>query len=688
MPSAEINSRLPTALVSHPSKSARHHNVPELIKFITHDFEFAEEGRREREDLYEVYWKTFLTEKRRSKIKGRSNSVGPHGGLTIRGLVPLIKRAILSTRPFVRAQHNKRELRPMFPLLEMAVDYWVDLARVRSIVLTHMLKEDLIMGCAWGKVQHQTRDRPVVVPVLNEDTGGADMVETREIIYDGPAVIPVFTEDAYPYPVARDMTELEQSGYFIHRFFKTKRELLEDVTYDQDAVSKIGTRVGPGVNSSIPLDRMFEDRRRRVLGLNITQFEAQTENLRARGDEPVEVLEMIAGGQVYSLANRSIIIREDNLDHPFPIFQLCHDPIPGEIFGKSVFHDAMSPMDQRDFLVNNMYDNVARLVHSTWKGIPGLYDKRTLHPAPGGVTHVRDMNALEPMVHPDIIGSAFNLLAHLDRDLARATGFNEILSAVGSGAGTVYPETKGGAEIKQDNSLQFVGEMISNLEEEGIKRMVSIIFDIEKEYLTPEFWVALAGEEGARWRDVDPDTLARGLDWRIIGSSYAANKESQAVSVTQSFDRMLAIHARDPGVIDLRELASTFLEVWGTPNRERIVRGQPVDVGPEAEHATMAQGLPVEPEPGENFEKHLQMHMLELQRVMAEGGEDDPGYVERLMEHVDKTRDMIGRVQQAQQLMAAEAMQGDSSVLDAVGGGQGQAAVPGQVRTAEAESGV
>jgi hypothetical protein len=517
----------PTAEVSDRRKSSRPGGDPEIVKHIQDDYKFAMDGRRERENQVARFWKMYLQEPRRRRVRGRSNSVGPHGGLIIRTVVPLIKRAIFSTRPFIRAVHTKRELADMMPLLEQRIDNWIDQARIRTVVMTHMLKEALALGTTWGKVQHVTRTRPIVERFITED-GNIDREETDEITYDGPWVTYVPWEDAYPFPLARDLTELETSGYFIHRFFKTRSELLEDNLYeDKDAINSMGHMKGKGVRSaSIPIDRIFEEQRRRVLGLNVDEFRLATERMRSRGDEPVEVIEIIAQGNLYALGNRSRVIREENLDHPMPIFSLCPDPIPGEIFGKSVYHDARSSIDQRDFMMNNVYDNMARLVHQMFLGVPNQYDEATLVPRPGGVIHVRSLDMFQPIPQVNTIGNAIPVITLLDRDIQAASGVNEILSTIGAGAGTVYPETATGREIQQDNATAFLGEMIQQIEEDGIKRMVSIMFDIEREFLAEDDWIRLAGEEGARWKDVDPDTLARGIDWKIRPLAPAVHRRS------------------------------------------------------------------------------------------------------------------------------------------------------------------
>jgi hypothetical protein len=686
LPESRESQFLPTAGTTDAGKTTGGSEVRDVVRWAVDDFEFSRDIRRHREDDWEEYWKIFMSEKRRPDVKGRSNPVSPHGGLTIRGLVPLIKRAILATRPFVRVDAHKKEVQDFVPLLEKQMDQWVDQARIRTIVLTHMLKEALALGTCWGKCDHVVRDRPI--PSDRVDTGTVTDIfqprarandEIRELLYEGPWAWHIPSEGAYPYPLARDFTELEQHGYFIHQFFRSKSELLDDPRYDPDAVGKIGSLTPRHTPShSMPLDQIFEEQRRRVLGLNVSQMRDQLAAMRERGDEPVEILEYVSRGSLYAIANRAIVVREESLDHHFPIFSLCPDPIPGEIFGKSVYHDARSAIDQRDFLTGNIYDNIARLVHGLLKGVPGMYDKTTLMPRPGGVVHVRNQDALMSLDQKDIVSSAQWLMSLVDRDVERGTGYSEILSNIGSGAGTVYPETARLGTRRLDNAMLFIGEMVSNIEEDGLKRMFEIFFDLERETMSAERWVMLAGEEGARWRDIDPDTLARSVDFRIIGAAYAAQQEEQQVAVQQTIGPILQIKTLEPETVDLRELARTLLQVYGVPNRDRIVKGEPTDVGPDAEHETMRQGLPVKPEAGEALQVHMQSHLAELERATTEEGED-PGYIERLVEHIQLTTDMIDRVSAGQEALrmqlAAELNSGNAQAVQP-GAGEQVGALP------------
>lgn len=671
----------------------------DILKWIEQDWQYAFDGRQPREVEWADYWKIYLSAERRERIAGRSNSVGPHGGLTIRALRPQIKRNILSVRPFVRAVSRKPELRDFDPLLENQMDYWIEAGRLKHVLLTDMLNEALIMGLAWGFVEHSIETRPTMFYDVDPLTGEPIDEETTEVTYMGPRIIYVPIEEGFPDPIARSRAEMR---FWIHRFFKSKVELREDPRYDPEAVDEIGHRGAHGRNHSIPLDSIFTEQRRRVLGVTQSDWNAKLEEMRGRGDEPVEVMQLVSGGQLFSVANRSIIIREQPLDHHLPVLSMVPDPIPGEVYGKSVFHDSRSPMTQRDFVANNVYDNLARLVHGMYKGIPGQYDPKTLRARPGGVVKVTNMNGLEPLQQQDIVNGAWNLLTHLDRDIERGTGVAEILSTIGAGGGTVYPETARVGLQKQENALMFVGEMTHQIEEGCIKPAVEIIADIESRHMSTEDFIATSGEMGAKWRDVSIDTLLREVDWRVVGSTYAASKRNQAESMAAGMPWIVQVGTLLPQAVDIAEGLRTFLETIDAPNVEKIVPGEPKDMGPEAEHRVMAQGIPVKPEPDEDLVLHLNVHMRELERVLGagEGGEEgespamdapgnpnfetaDPIYIERLMEHVQATQSMARKLQEARQNIA----QAEVAQQLATQGGGGGTVRPGPGEAGAAEEG-
>lgn len=625
--------------------------IDELVTAVVRDYEYSRDDRSSRETEWTNIWKAINCKPRRDRVKGRANAVSPHAAQTIRQLVPLIKRQILVTKPLTRAVPRKRELQHQSDLLALLMDHWIDIADIRHLVLTLGLKEALAFGTAFIKVFHDLQTRTI----QSYDAAGK-LVNQEEVVFEGPRVIVPPVEDVYPDPTARMFSECE---YVIHRFFSTVGAMEDSGMYDAEAIDKLRTGANTKSGSAdaryrIPIDTIFAEQRRRVLGMNADQFRKALNSTAGTDDEPVEILEMTCFGTVYSVANRSILAREHTLDHPMPWAELTPDPLPGELYGKPVLSDSLSSLDQRDFLVNLMYDGLAANVRPRYMGIPHLIDQASLQGGPGSMVKVRSMDALKSLETTDVSQGSFAMLRMLDSEIERGTGLTQPLSSVGP-SGPVYNETATVGTLKNENALLFIQEMVSNIER-SLSSMARIIYDVEREYVTREYVIKVAGEDGARWIDDKSDTLARDVDFYFVGSQYAASKQTQMNALMAVFDRSLAVEARKPGTVDLSELTRTLYDVAGIPNRERIVSGQPRDMGPEAEHEAMRQGVPAVAEPDEDHQVHLAAHMQEFQRATQEG--DDEDYMTLLAQHLTQHQKLLAMEQkQIQQAAMAAAQQ-------------------------------
>lgn len=599
----------------------------DLVRYVIQDYEYSRDSRRAKEALWANYWRVYLSERRYEAPANRNNVVSPWGGSIVRILVPLIKRTILSTYPYIRALPRKRELRNIAKLITQQMAWWLDQVDAKTIVLTHMLKESLIFGNSWG--------------IISFDVEWQDFGKERVPIKAMPRIIPVPVEFAYPYPLARNWDDLRREGYFVRQIFKTLKELEDDPLYDQEAVSRIGADAALQHRGVFPIDRIFADQRRRVLGLSQAEWERNQTILRERGDEPVELLEMTASGTVVTIANRALVVREESLDHPFPVFALTPDPAPGEVFGKSIYHDIHSSLEQRDYVLNNVYDNLGNQVHGKFVGMHNMYDEDAFYNmGAGDICEVRRPDAIQPLVQQDTIRAAMPWLTQIDRDLGMGSGVNEVLSNIGAGAGTVYPETATVGNIKQSNAMMFVAEMVSQIEQVGLKRMAEIFWDMAQEISQGmDFWLRLAGEEGAEFRNVNPDTLAAGIDFEVIGAAFSERKMAESQTANLTFDRMMALHTSSPGLVNLMELGRSYLEAMDFKERDRVLPGTSPDQGPDIEHQVMMQGLPVEPEEFEDIATHLEVHVAALQQEL-QNESADPMFIQLLLDHVRKTQKM------------------------------------------------
>lgn len=625
------------------------------LRALQTDLEFAAEDRRHRESAWSEYWRRYLVQAKKRKLKNRSNAVSPHGGMLIRDLVPQCKRLILSTHPFIRAQANKRELRELEPLIDTVIAYWTELADIRHRVLTVMLKEALIFGGAFAFVDHVENGRllrrddmePEAWASLAYNAGAADPEEASElteILYRGPRVTPIAVEDSLPDPTAGDVEDMR---FFAWRTWRTISELVEDGRYDADKLEEIQKSQSRGYGGlRVDLESIFADRRRRILGLPLDKFRELASKQAAKGDPLVELVQYVSNkGEFFAIADGRDIIREVTLDHPFPVFGIIPDPIPFEVWGKSVFHDVVPTLDQRDFLINKGFEAVKASVDKTFLAVAGQVSRNALRSRQDGVIWVNDINAMKELQESRLGGEVFGFISQLDREFERGSGLGEPLQSVG-GAGAIYNETATTTLRREHHAMGPIQEMVQNIER-GLSRMAKIILDIEAERWTGEDWIRVAGEEGARFYHVDWDRVSSDFDFRLIGSQYALNKQTQADALFAIVDRLLAINNAEPGRIDTGVLARMLVEVTGLPGVRDLVRGEGRDLGPDAEHRVMRQGMRVHVEEDEDVEKHLQAHMEERERAVAEG--EDERYIARLEEHLEATISLYQRIAAARE---------------------------------------
>ena len=616
----------------------------EVTRWLKQDYLYALRARQDRETLWTDLWRAYLVQARKRKQKNRANATSPHGGMTIRDLVPQQKRLILSTTPFIRSVANKPEFKEQESLLDKLMQYWFDLADVDYRVLTWMVKEADIFGTSFGIVDHVEQTRGVLL----EDDDREEMIQqgiikpgdkyAEEVVYSGPAVIPIPIEDAFPDPGASDPYE---QRIFFYRSWKLASELQANPKYDQDAVAQVvANGQGAGTGMSIPLDTIFRWRRRRLLGLSQDKLWDMARLQDQKNDPIVEVVQCFTGGNLFTLANQWKIIHQESLDHEFPIFALVPDPIPGEVYGKSKNQDAIGSLEQRDFLINKTYESVKQAVDRVLLAVPTLVTRQQLRDRSNGVIWVQDvMQAVKELDQRNMPPEVLAILNLLDKEIERATGLGQPLQSIG-GASAIYNETATTTIRRENMAMAPIQEDVKQLER-GLIRMAKIMLDIESKYWSGQKWIRLAGVEGAEWYQIDFDKLESDFDFRCVGSQYALNKQNQLENLGMVFPWMVQTETARPGTVNFRNALRGALEIVGIPGSESWVNGDPTEVDPEAEQLAMMQGLRVKPNPDENFARHLQLHISTLQQLQNTQDPNLQRFAMLLAMHIRDTQNLI-----------------------------------------------
>lgn len=190
-------------------------------------------------------------------------------------------------------------------------------------------------------------------------------------------------------------TSLKDSNYMAHRVRKTKNELLE-MGFDSEAVMgfnpsssdiEAGVVANARINNLSPLNvsdvLMTGDDRSDKIWLHENYIKTSVMG-------HMEIL------QVFTLHNQII---EVNRVNEFPFDTFTPFPIPGSIWGESVFDITKDIQDLTTSLVRGVIDNIQNANFRRYQAVKGAYDRQSLlNNRPGGVIEVQQIGAVTPFI--------------------------------------------------------------------------------------------------------------------------------------------------------------------------------------------------------------------------------------------------------------------------------------------------
>jgi hypothetical protein len=262
--------------------------------------------------------------------------------------------------------------------------------------------------------------------------------------------------------------------------------------------------------------------------------------------------------------------------------------------------------------------------------------------------------------------------------------FTTRVSAEAKGAPTRRStDTLGELQINEQKSQIQLSDLVMASGDE-LARLVSLIiqdlmfFMSEEEF--SDFAIQMAGLDAVDLEKLLPSTLSIEDELNVFHPITAAqDKTSLAVLLLRLF-QLTGVE----GFPDPKRFIKIILELQDFPFGEELVEDPKASMDPIDEHAMMAQGHWVNPNPGENFAEHLQRHE-QLLRLIQESGGRIPGYDEEesrniaslLGHHVNETLELMMNVMAAAGLSQPAPQNGGSRGLLAgqggpAGGGGGQ----------------
>lgn len=241
-------------------------------------------------------------------------------------------------------------------------------------------------------------------------------------------------------------TSLHDSNYIAHRIRKTKEELI-DMGFNEETIEGLNP-----ASSDIEAGVVANARINNLSPLNVS-------DVLSTGDEkadkvwlhenyirtsvlgPLEIL------QVFTIHNQIIEVNRVN-EYPFETFTPF--PIPGTLWGESVYDITKDIQDLNTTLIRGIIDNIMNANFRRYQAVKGAYDRASLlNNRPGGVVEVQAINTVVPFEYHQLPNGISDLLQYVEGKKEERTG----VSKIGQGLDP--------AVFKNDNAYATVNMMMS-----------------------------------------------------------------------------------------------------------------------------------------------------------------------------------------------------------------------------------
>jgi len=243
---------------------------------------------------------------------------------------------------------------------------------------------------------------------------------------------------------------------------------------------------------------------------------------------------------------------------------------------------------------------------------------------PNGVIHVSgDINNLKEVQHKDITGTALSMMNNLEQKITRTTGITDqlLMGDPGDNVGTAT-----GQQLQQNNLDVNLRFFMTMLEQVAIKKIAQHFLSLNKQFITSEQIIKIAGRHGYSHQSIKPDDVSAAFDPIVIPNSTLPKNPMVRV---QNLLNLQALAAKDQTVkVNTAPIWKEIVDDMGMTDLDEIV---PDDIDEAAEeNELLKKNVPVECEPNDNHDKHIMIHQYPL----ISGEIKDKATVERFIEHI------------------------------------------------------
>lgn len=422
-------------------------------------------------------------------------------------------------------------------------------------------KTDILNGLLefyWDKGQYS-------IKVIN--TGRTGLMIGTGVDYffwdgDYPCMLNIPTRDYF-----RDPTSSGEKPRFEGRRYLTTKEELE-------SFEVIDLEAEPDEEGGYPMRKKFNnlDKIKADSGSTGDPLDKQEKDMwyGSTVTEPennqIEVLEYWTEDRVISVANRSVVIQDE--ENPYKAKAKANGvKYPEGLTPFNWFRDYVDPSlfyakGEVDFiadeqeLLNDITNQNIDAVTFTLNPMFALHPKYAhmvseIENLPGAVYPV-EPDALVPIPMANLPQDAFQERINLKNEIRETTASNEVVK--GASQATQATATEINAQIA--GAGQRINLKVTQIEDEYFYRMAKIIFSMIKLYVTEPMMVRILGKDGARWEEFDPAKFQGDYEPKVqLDISVENKKQEQAATAKE----MMAAFMGDPE-INQQELKKLVLQ--------------------------------------------------------------------------------------------------------------------------------
>ncbi|RLI55084.1 MAG: hypothetical protein DRP09_11020 [Candidatus Thorarchaeota archaeon] len=499
----------------------------EVVRKFTHSMTWREPFKQKWDRFYKMY-RSHMTE---TAYPWQSKLWVPYSFSTVETLVP----RMVSNQPQIDILPREPNDIEYAKIQSQLIDFqWEKMGMnemMPEVAKGMAMYGTSILKVYWDRQERKTMSK-VLVDELNPELGHIEE-EVEEVFADNPAVENVDLIDFFWDPRGID---IESCRWVAHRMYRTQKHLEEQ---QKRGIYK-NVKLVKGTGLSYEDDQ--KSMRRGVLGVAIPDDVTDP----GKKEDLIELIEYWEDDRVVTVANRSIIIREE--DNPYkhgkkPFVRIVDQAVQHEFLGIGELEPIESLQYELNDRRNQRMDNVTLALNRGWLVEEGSgVDEDELVSEPGFVVHAHDKDKVEQMTTPDVTASSYQEETLIKADIQQATGVSDFTRGVGSDA--LANDTATGISLIQEAGNARFRLKIKNLEM-GIQKIGQMMVSLNEQFINDEQVIRIMGDAGAEWVTVRPDDMRGNLDVKVAaGSTLPSNEAVNRKQTMEAFQ----IFAGDPEI--------------------------------------------------------------------------------------------------------------------------------------------